>query len=350
MIDIVILILSSFIVSVLAISGILKLSHKKAWYDTVDDRKIHSGDVPRLGGMGFAVPIIIAAFYLSLTSKSPNLGVHFLFPLASMILTLALGVYDDFRPITTARKKLLLQCLIAILVIIPDYTFQRIFFFDIGGFGELGWIRYPLTLIWIVGMMNAVNFIDGIDSLAGGFSLIAVLSLAFIYHFYSASGRTVLFCYCTAAALAGFLIFNNPFPKAKIFMGDGGSQFLGLLLALIPLIDKEDQYLTLPLANTAAFFIIPVFDAFAKMWRLVRERRTVYNPDQYHTHHKLLRLGLNVFRVNIVLFGLQILLGALVFFSIRFREPYATLSLGAAYLVGLAFFTVLHFISKKARS
>jgi UDP-GlcNAc:undecaprenyl-phosphate GlcNAc-1-phosphate transferase len=231
-----------------------------------------------------------------------------------------------------------------VLVILPDFTFRRLFFFDIGPLGELNWLRYPLSLLWMVGLSNAVNFIDGVDGLAGGISTLAALSYALIFGSFFNNGSTVLLCLCLAAVLGGFLVFNLPLPGARIFMGDGGSQFLGFMLAFLPLIDTN----SLPLPYAAVLLSIPIFDTFAAIWRRLRDHKRIDSPDRLHVHHKLMNLGLGTRGVDGVLYTLQIVLGILVFLSVQQAEkPLSLIFLGAAYAVSVGFFTAIHFMNRR---
>jgi UDP-GlcNAc:undecaprenyl-phosphate GlcNAc-1-phosphate transferase len=344
-----ILIISIFIISGIIVALVLRLSHKKAWYDTVDDRKIHTGDVPRLGGIGFASAFLLAI--LVITFLLPVLPVHlvpetavepfFLFPLIAMILIFIAGIFDDFRPMTPSYK-LVIQIIAGILVLIPDYTFHRIFFFE----WDLNVLRYPLTLLWIVGLTNAVNLIDGVDGLAGGVSALAALFYALYFAYFANGNSTILICLCLAAALGGFLVFNMPLPKAKIFMGDGGSQFLGFTLALLPLLHKNGAGSGIPLFYAAALLSIPIFDTVAAVWRRVRDRRSISSPDRHHVHHKLINLGLNARGVDGVIYSLQILLGFLVFQSLRSKGGFSLIFLGAAYVAVVGFFIIIHYLNR----
>jgi UDP-GlcNAc:undecaprenyl-phosphate GlcNAc-1-phosphate transferase len=239
------------------------------------------------------------------------------------------------------RLKLAIQVLAALCVIIPGYTFRRILYFD--NFLLPVWIQYALTFFWIVGLTNAVNLIDGVDGLAGGFAVLASLSFALI----SAPSPFVLpICFCLAASVCGFLVFNFPFPKAKIFMGDGGSQFLGFTLALLPLVKNSEASPDIPLLYPAALLIIPILDTVAAVWRRLRDKKRIDHPDRFHIHHKLLRIGLPVLGVDLVLWGLQAMTGILVYVSIRFRGPLSFLFLGLAYAAAGFFFVCVHFLNR----
>jgi UDP-GlcNAc:undecaprenyl-phosphate GlcNAc-1-phosphate transferase len=158
----------SFTLSAFLVGVVLRLSHLYSWYDMKDERKIHTGDVPRLGGVGFSLAFILVAMVLSFIATETYYGFWFLPVILGMFLTLIFGILDDFKSLAP-RTKLLIQVIAAILVVIPDYTFHSFLF--IGSLKDLNWLRYPLTVLWLVGLTNALNFIDGVDGLAGGVSL-----------------------------------------------------------------------------------------------------------------------------------------------------------------------------------
>ncbi|MDR3335271.1 MAG: undecaprenyl/decaprenyl-phosphate alpha-N-acetylglucosaminyl 1-phosphate transferase [Treponema sp.] len=344
------IIICTFAASLVAVALMLRLSHKKAWYDRINERKIHTGNIPRLGGAGFVPVFIIIAFIITFKFPEVHLGIRFLPVLLSFILILIAGVYDDFRALAP-RHKLLIQIIAALCVVIPDYTFHRLFFFDIGFLSELNWMRYPLSFVWIVGLTNAINLLDGVDGLAGGISALIALSYAGILVILGNTGSAALLGICLTVAIGGFLVFNLPLPKAKIFMGDGGSQFLGFILALLPLIDKGGNgYSALPLPYAAALLIIPIFDTIAAIWRRIRDGRRIDSPDRFHVHHKLLNLGLSARGVDGVLYGLQLILGGLVFLSVTVQGVHSLVLLSTAYLVGIGFFSILHFMNRRVKT
>ncbi|MDR2618092.1 MAG: undecaprenyl/decaprenyl-phosphate alpha-N-acetylglucosaminyl 1-phosphate transferase [Treponema sp.] len=341
----VVTVLASFILSVICVFVVLKISQKKSWYDTINDRKIHTGDIPRLGGIGFAVAFIITAFFVTLFDPEFSPGLRFMLPIGALIIILISGVVDDFTPLSPAVK-LFIQGLCALCVIISGYTFTRPFFTGTGWLSALGWTAYPFSFIWIVGLANAMNFIDGIDGLAGGISVLIAISYAAIFFFLSDTGPGILFSLCLAAVILGFLIFNVPLPKARIFMGDGGSQFLGFILALLPLIVDQEARNTLPMFHAGALVLIPVYDTVAAIWRRLREHRRIDSPDKAHIHHKLMNLGLSYKQIDAVLYSLQIFLGAMVLLSIKITGLLSIIFLGAAYAGCLAFFAVIHYLNR----
>jgi UDP-GlcNAc:undecaprenyl-phosphate GlcNAc-1-phosphate transferase len=347
MVGVSVIIFASFLLSLVAVALILRLSRKNSWYDHINERKIHTGDIPRLGGIGFASSFIIFALVINFSTAESGFGLRFLPCLAALALVLATGVYDDFRPLAP-RYKILAQIAAALCVILSGYTFRRIVHFDAGFSLEPGIVRYVLTFLWVVGLTNAVNLVDGVDGLAGGISFLTAVEFALIFISFTDAKFTMLVCFCLAAALLGFLVFNAPFPRAKIFMGDGGSQFLGFTLALIPLAGRGDLTTDLPVLNAVALLSIPVFDTISAIWRRIRDGRRIDSPDRFHIHHKLMNMGFSVRGVDALLFGVQIVLGVLVYLSVRLPGFRSLAALGLAYAVVLILFGVVHFVNRSA--
>jgi UDP-GlcNAc:undecaprenyl-phosphate GlcNAc-1-phosphate transferase len=338
---------ASFVLSTGAVALVLYLAHKNSWYDHINERKIHSGKIPRLGGMGFAAAFIFVAFYINFFAGQDTFGLRFLPVLLAIILVFISGVYDDFHPLAP-RYKLFFQIVAAFCVIIPGYTFHRIFYGDWFSLSELNWVRYPITFLWIVGLTNAINFIDGLDGLAAGISTLAALTLAAVSLSFSISDSATLLSICLVGVLGGFLVFNAPLPRARIFMGDGGSQFLGFTLALLPLIEKQDSPAALPLSYAAALLGIPIFDTISAVWRRLRDGKRIDSPDRKHTHHKLMNLKLSTRKVDLILYSVQIILGLLVYFAVKVKGALALKLLGLAFLVIIIFFVTLHFLNHRS--
>jgi UDP-GlcNAc:undecaprenyl-phosphate GlcNAc-1-phosphate transferase len=341
--------LISTVLSFCAVSFVLKLSHRNKWYDNINERKIHSGDIPRLGGIGFAVAFLFITtgigIYFGINGKNI---LHFIPCAIAMFIILISGVIDDFRPMSPLYK-MILQFVAAICVIIPGFIFERLLYSGSGFITELGIFSYPITILWMIGITNAFNLLDGIDGLAGGVSAIIVLSLGVIFFSFAGTSRSVLFCTGLFGVLAGFLLLNAPFPKAKIFMGDGGSQFLGFTLALLPLMKEADNPTSLPVFYAAALFVIPIFDTTAAVWRRIRDKKRISDPDKSHIHHKLINLGLGAKRVNAVILSLQIIIGILTFFAIRLEGFLSLLLIGSVYIIALLFFAIVHFMNRAVK-
>jgi UDP-GlcNAc:undecaprenyl-phosphate GlcNAc-1-phosphate transferase len=263
-----------------------------------------------------------------------------------MVLLVVFGVLDDFHSLAP-RQKLIVQLIAGLLVIVPNYTFHHLFFFE-DNFRFFTWLKFPLSFLWVVGLTNAINFIDGVDGLAGGISAIIALTYAVIFVPFDDTALIALFCFCLAASIGGFLVFNLPLPRAKIFMGDGGSQFLGYTLAVLPILNRGNIQLELPLPYAAALVIIPILDTVSAIWRRLRDGRRIDSPDKAHIHHKLMTLGLKARGIDGVLYSLQIALGVLVFLAVKFRGS-LSLSLaflGLAYFIPIGFFITVHYLNR----
>jgi UDP-GlcNAc:undecaprenyl-phosphate GlcNAc-1-phosphate transferase len=346
--NLILVIVGSFLMSMFTVLLVRKVSHRMAWYDRTNQRKVHTGNIPRLGGIGFVVPFMVffsAAFVVG-NFIAPF---QFFLLLVAFALILTSGLRDDFKPMAPGFK-LVFQTGAAFCVLLSGCVFDRFFLTDHFGFlNSSGWkaLRYPLTFLWIVGMINAVNFIDGIDGLAGGVSLLAALGFFGVFVFLGVGGPVLMLCACLASAILGFLVFNAPFPQAKIFMGDGGAYFLGFTLALFPLMGTPAK---LPILHAAAILLIPILDATAAVWRRIRDGKRVDSPDRSHTHHKLMSLGFSSRRIDSIFFILQFGLCVLVCASVAIQGYWSLIMLLLAYTAGIGFFTAIHFFYQRKQN
>jgi len=347
MADILFLFLAVAILSGGTVALLIRLAHSKSWYDRVSERRVHSGNVPRLGGLGFALVFLVAVSVVMFLLLETDYFLRFLPILAGACIIVFFGVWDDFRPLRPLVK-LLVQTIAALCVVIPGYVFSHLVFFDGGVLARVPWLGHAVTVLWLVGMTNAINLIDGIDGLAGGISFIVALTLAYIFSLYAGNSSAMIICIVLAGSVAGFLVFNAPVPKAKIFMGDGGSQFLGFTLALLPLIKERDTGMALSVFCVAVILAIPILDTTAAVWRRVRDRLPLSSPDKLHVHHKLMNIGLSVRKIGAVMFGLQATVSILVIISLRLEGLWSSLAaLGFACFLAVTFFVVLHFMNRR---
>ena len=331
----------TFIFSLVSIYIILRLTRRFDIYDRVDDRKVHTGNIPRLGGVGIFLGFLVGMIlFFRSAGHASYVGTRLWVILVSSSLIFVMGVWDDLKP-WRARYKLLVQIVAAVMVIASGFTFTRLGFGN-SSFGlDLGLFAYPLTFFWIVGVTNAINLIDGIDGLSGSVSLFAVIAYAFFFYFV---GNAAAFYSCAILALSivGFLCFNLPFPRAKIFMGDGGSQFLGFILAVLPLLQSGNNLATISLPYACAVLSIPICDTIAAIWRRLREKRRIDDPDRFHLHHKLMMLGFSAREALVVLVVLQSIIVTLTVTSAKVPMILSFFLLLCVYALVLLFFTVIH--------
>ena len=333
----------TFLLSALFVFLVLRFARKRSLFDQIDERKVHTEQIPRLGGVGFIsayMLVILLLTVLDFWEEPANLS--FGMVLAAMVLVLVFGIRDDLKPLR-ARYKLGIQVLAALLIVVAGYGFRSLSFPKLGYTLILGFWRYPLTIIWIVGIINALNLIDGIDGLSGGLSFIILASYSLIFSFLGYEQEFIL-CILLMAAVAGFLLFNAPLPRARIFMGDTGSQFLGLFIAIIPFFESSRTLRSaVPLPFAAGLTLIPISDTFAAIWRRTREKRGIYEPDREHTHHKLLALGFNALTIDLLLYAIQFWVSACIVLALTILVSYKLQLTLAAYGLVIGFFILLHY-------
>jgi len=291
----------SFVLALVLTPMFQRLSHQWGYVDAPDlERKIHREPMALLGGvavflsfagnvlLNYAVVLPLARF-----ANVPDLTMHIegAFSVGSKLLVLlfggllmvAVGVYDD-RHDLRARTKLLAQILIASVVALSG---MRVTLFMANP-----WISFTLTVLWIVTITNAMNFLDNMDGLCAGVGAICALLFAFIA---GVQGQyfVCLLAVAVAGALLGFLPYN--FKPAKVFLGDAGSHFVGYMLAVLPILGTYYRPGTptwLPVLIPLLVLAVPLFDLVMVMWIRLQRRQPVHIGDTNHLSHRLVRLGL----------------------------------------------------------
>jgi UDP-GlcNAc:undecaprenyl-phosphate GlcNAc-1-phosphate transferase len=273
-------------------TGIVKrVAEEVGAIDHPSARKLHLSATPRLGGLaiifGFGFPLMLLAANERATELVSKNLTYLFAVLASGSLIVGLGVYDDLLG-SNASKKFLVQALSALILVAFGFRFSSFSFGDhTVNLGVLGWL---FSVIWIVGVINAVNFIDGIDSLATVVSITIAVAFAVIavvrYDVFSLVIMTSL-----AGSLIGFYRWNRP--PAKIFMGDSGSLFIGLILAACSIARPSKAPTALIIGGPILALALPVLDTLIVMQQRFGEpaargyQRIVrmFNADRRHFHH-----------------------------------------------------------------
>jgi len=265
-------------------------------------RKVHVRDIPRLGGAA-----IVLAFYLPLLALllvETDVGRQFLADpqlaiglMAGGAVIAALGVYDDLRG-ADAKLKLLVQGLTAAGLLSLGFSIDVVNL-PLVGTVHLGPFSALVTILWIVGVTNAVNLIDGLDGLAAGIALFGVLPVLVIS---VAGGRIYLglVSCCLAGSLLGFLVYN--FHPARIFMGDTGSMFLGYVLAVITVQSSVKGAAAVSMLVPLLALGLPIMDTLLTVARRAWIGSPLLKADRGHIHHRLLDLGLSHRRVVVLLY------------------------------------------------
>lgn len=295
----------SAVVTALIIPKIILISFKRRLFDYTDSRKVHKGVVPRLGGVAFTPAVIITTALLAGISVLAGTGKDFRTMLQAPQLTLSLcalmllymeGITDDLIGVGY-RAKFCMQFLCTGIVVGSGVCLDNLY--GLFGIYELpAAAGVPLSVVLLVFIINAVNLIDGIDGLASGLSGIALFFLGCLF-FNGGEPVYAVIAFAMLGALIPFFIYNvfgQVENLRKIFMGDCGSQTVGLVLGMLAIrFSMHGNGATTPNAVVAAFslLMVPCLDALRVMLGRMRHGRNPFKPDTTHIHHKLLALGMS---------------------------------------------------------
>jgi len=286
----------AFIVSYILTPYMAQLGKKQNMVDLPGHRKIHEEAIPNLGGIviffGFLLSLL---FIVRIEGQIKNL-------LVGGVIILLLGVIDDIVDLSP-KHKFIIQMIPALLVIIYNsnlinsFVIHQLKFFDL-----LGYLLYPFLILWIVGVTNSINLIDGLDGLACGVSIISLITF-FIIGLRINLGSLNIVTIALIGSMAAFLRYN--FFPAKIFLGDSGSTFAGFMLAsigaLLVLRSGNAMFIFIPIIVLA----LPIFDTLFAMLRRYRGHQPIFQADQGHLHHRLLARGITHKKAVFLLWGIS---------------------------------------------
>ena len=279
-------------------------AHKVGAIDVPKDaRRMHKKPIPRLGGLaiygGFLCSILIFG----------QLDETMLCVLLGAAIIVALGIFDDVLALGAKLKFVVQIVAAAIPVCIGDLQiglFTNLNPLSDTPFVHLGILAVPVTIIWIVGITNAVNLIDGLDGLAVGVSSIAAITMLAVA-LLTGNMPIAITMAALAGACIGFMPYNlNP---AKIFMGDTGSTFLGYMLATVSIMGLFKFYAVISFAVPVLILGLPIFDTANAIIRRVAAGRSPMSPDRGHVHHKLIDMGFNQKQAVAILYAISATLG-----------------------------------------
>jgi UDP-GlcNAc:undecaprenyl-phosphate/decaprenyl-phosphate GlcNAc-1-phosphate transferase len=287
-----------FALSVIFTPFVKKLAFAIGATDKPNKRKVHQKIMPRLGGLAIYISFIVGYLILRPVNEDS------LYILLGSLIILAVGILDDVYELP-AKVKFMGQFAAAFVVVVlagVQVTFINLPF---GGQLEFGILSIPISILWIVGITNAINLIDGLDGLAAGVSSIALITIsgmALIMGdiFVASMGLIML------GSTLGFLLYN--FHPAKIFMGDTGALFLGYMISVLSLLGFKNV--------TFISFIVPVLilgvpisDTIFAIIRRIVKKQPLSAPDKSHLHHCLLRLGYSHRQTVLIIYGMSAVFG-----------------------------------------
>ena len=313
--------MTAMAISMALIPVMMRLAPRLGMVDLPDARKVHASPIPRVGGVGIVLGAVIAAVIwvpLDTTLSSWLLG--------SLVL-LGFGVWDDAAELGH-YVKFIGQFIAAILVV---YW---------GGVVVAQWpvveeissgVAKPLTVISIVGMINAINHSDGLDGLAGGESLMSLAGIAWLA--WQAEGMVVtLVALAAMGGIFGFLRYNSH--PAQVFMGDGGSQFLGFTLGVLAVLLTQEVNPAMSPAVAALLLGLPIVDILSVFAQRVYGGMNWFRATKNHIHHRLLELGFHHYEAVIIIYGAQLSL-VLIGVSLPYESDVLLLGLYLAICLGL---------------
>lgn len=306
--------MSSFLLTPL----IREWAKKKGWVDHPDGgRKIHTTPIPRIGGVGiyFAVLLSLVPVYFLNTTVALYLRDNLQDVLIILGLSgfmMLIGLWDDLKSISPWNK-IILETLVAVLCWLSGFQVLQVW--GQANVFYWGWLSLPVTVLWIVGITNAFNLIDGMDGLASGAALFSTLAML-IVSITSHQSYVVIFLAGLAGAILGFLRFN--FSPASIFLGDSGSLLLGFLLSVVAITGSQKSTAAFSIAIPIVALGLPVVDTALSVARRFVRGRPIFSADSRHIHHVLLEKGLKPRHAVIVLYGICGLFGL---FSLCFINP-----------------------------
>ena len=278
--------------------------------DSADRPRVHAKPVPRIGGLAIVAGILVpAAIFVDLDGA--YLGI-----VIGTLCVAALGLVDDLRGLKPSVK----LAGVALLALVPvagyELTIDHVTLPFVGDH-DLGWVGYPLAVIWIAGVANLVNLIDGMDALAGGIVAIAAAAFALLAASFGRMEAAALAAIVCGATL-GFLRHN--YHPAKIFMGDSGALALGFLIAALALDGLFKTAAAITLVAPMLVLAVPILDTSFVVLKRLKYRRPPWGADHNHFYHRFLRIGLSQRRTAAYLHVWAALLAAYAIFA-RFFPP-----------------------------
>jgi UDP-GlcNAc:undecaprenyl-phosphate GlcNAc-1-phosphate transferase len=327
----------SYLLGVFIVPFVIDFSQKEGLVDVPNERKIHKLPISRLGGVAIWTSAMLTFLCLVLLSYYPYGSLLSGILLGGSLMFL-LGLIDDIYNLD-AKFKLVIQLSIATIVYLLGVKIDTIFN-PMGGAINLGGFSYPITILWIVGISNAVNFIDGVDGLAGSVITVNSITLALIAATMTpAQPITTLIGFILAGSMLAFLTFN--FNPAKIFMGDSGALFSGFLLATLSIAGVM-KGATLAVLLPFLVLAVPIMDITYSSLRRIMKGKSPFVADAEHIHHKLLKAGFSQKKTVAILTMVAIVGGAVAtYFTGALKHYFIYIAVLILIMVILSIISVL---------
>ena len=285
--------------------------------DKPDERRINKVPIPRMGGIGIALGLVAAVAVQVAGTKLlgwptvfvPHMqlqGVDYKLLTVAVVIVFLTGAIDDVRNLKP-RQKLLGQVLAACVAAASGLVIGNVANPFTAELIPIGWLAYPITVVYLVAFTNVINLIDGLDGLAAGITAISCAAMFYLSYEAHQIDAAVLACILAGCCL-GFLRYN--FNPASIFMGDCGSNMLGFLLGVIALLGVNRVAAATTLIVPLVIAGVPIIDTFAAIVRRRRGHTAISQADTGHIQHRLIKQGFDQKQAALMIYGWSILLAA----------------------------------------
>lgn len=295
----------AFCITIACIWLLTPLALRLKLVDSPGGRKQHEGHIPLIGGMAMFIGFLFSLLVLPLSLLEYRSFI------AGLAILVFIGVLDDFHELTP-RVRLISQIIAGLLMA----AWGKVRLEDLGNlFFHADILLYdwslPLTVLAVVGLINAVNMTDGLDGLGGGLALVEV-GILLLLTIHAGQGDIAHILCLVFAVIFGFLVFNFPWfglKRAKVFMGDAGSMFLGFILAWFTVMLSQSPIHIVNPVTMLWVMAIPIFDTAGVMFYRFRSNRSVFAADREHLHYRIYDLGFNNAQTTLIICSISLILG-----------------------------------------
>jgi UDP-GlcNAc:undecaprenyl-phosphate/decaprenyl-phosphate GlcNAc-1-phosphate transferase len=339
----------SFLITLLAIPPILKVARAKMLFDTPCSRKIHKNEIPPLGGLAIFLGFMVGVTFFIDDINFASLKYIFL----GSFLVLLIGLKDDLIGISARKKFGILLLAAGMIIICSNIHFTSLHgLFGIYEINDM--IGGALTLFVLLAIINAYNLIDGIDGLASGLAMLASATFG-IWFLLAGSFSNAIASFALFGSLGGFFLFNVFGHKNKLFMGDTGSLFVGLVIAIIVVKFNEfnvagtrSYVLNSAPVISFALVMVPLIDVLRVMTIRLLNGNSPFKADRNHIHHRLLELVPRHLSVTLIIIAANVFLIALALFF-NFLAFNITMQFLGIFIAGVTVSFIPSFLVRKAK-
>lgn len=288
---------------------ILKIAILKNLVDNPDERKLQRRPIPVMGGIAVFFGIVAGLCSSQITFFSPAVFVL----IAAMTIMLYVGTIDDILDLSPYTRFLIEIAVVAFIMLVNNNGINC--FWGLWGLDVIPmWIAAPLTIFAAVGIINAINLIDGVNGLSSGFCFMASVMFAIMFYI---SGNTTMMILATSAAgaIIPFFLHNVFGYNTRMFIGDGGTLVIGTMMSMFVINILKDTSLSAPFAQegmglipfTLSVLAVPVFDTLRVMSARIIRGNSPFNPDKTHLHHLFIELGFSHIGTTVSILSLNFL-------------------------------------------